>query len=76
MSNARIQLQHSDKARTDLHQALEESARYTLEEAEKNKKYQDIIIIENKELTVKVTLEMGVIYQRQEDVDRWRETCG
>jgi hypothetical protein len=34
----------SEVARSELHGHLEDSSRKTLEEAEKNKKYQDIII--------------------------------
>ena len=39
LQNARKQLESSDRARTELHLHLEESARRALEEAEKNKKY-------------------------------------
>ena len=55
LANARKQVQDGERARAELHFNLEEAARRALEEAEKNKKYQDIIINENKELNSKIT---------------------
>jgi hypothetical protein len=52
-----------------LHLNLEEAARRSLEEAEKNKKYQDIIINENKELNSKITQQAGIILGKQEEIE-------
>ena len=49
VKNARHMLAESEKARRELQTSLEEAARRASEEAEKNKKYQDIIIHENQE---------------------------
>jgi len=55
-----------------LHLNLEEAARRSLEEAEKNKKYQDIIISENKELNSKITQQAGIILGKQEEIENLR----
>ena len=52
-----------------MHLNLEEAARRSLEEAEKNKKYQDIIISENKELNSKITQQAGIILGKQEEIE-------
>ncbi len=52
-----------------MHLNLEEAARRSLEEAEKNKKYQDIIINENKELNSKITQQAGIILGKQEEIE-------
>ena len=55
-----------------MHLNLEEAARRSLEEAEKNKKYQDIIISENKELNSKITQQAGIILGKQEEIENLR----
>lgn len=70
--NARQLLAENERGRKQLHLHLEETARKIVEEAEKNKKYQDIIIGENKELGNKITEQMGVINQKQEEIERLR----
>ena len=72
LHNARKLLEDAERARSDLHLHLEEAARRALEEAEKNKRYQDIIIHENKELGNKITQQSGVINQKQEEIENLR----
>lgn len=43
-----------------------------MEEAEKNKKYQDIIINENKELGQKIVQKMQVIQEKHEEIQRMK----
>jgi hypothetical protein len=61
LRNIRMQLDSAEKARTELQGYLEDAAHRALEEAEKNKKYQNIIINENKELLNKNALQQGTI---------------
>lgn len=68
-------MQDAERARSELHQNLEEAASRTLEEAEKNKKYQDIIIHENKELNSKITQQAGIILGKQEEIENLRHTA-
>ena len=46
-----------------------------MEEAEKNKKYQDIIINENNELSNKISNQLRVIDEKQAEIERWRHLC-
>ena len=68
--HSRKLLEENERGRKQLHYALEEGARKQNEEAEKNKKYQDIIIHENKELGLKITHQMTVINSKQDEIER------
>jgi len=69
---ARQTLVVSEQSRTTLHFQLEESGRKTVEEAEKNKKFQEIIINENNQRSQKVNEQLQTIQERERDIENLR----
>ncbi|CDW87552.1 gas2 domain containing protein [Stylonychia lemnae] len=72
LAHSRAQTQNAEQARTILHQQLEEAARRALEEAEKNKKYQDILIRQNADLGDKLIQQQGIIQGKQSEIETQR----
>ena len=70
--NAREALEVSTQQRTELHVRLEESRRLMFEEAEKNKKFQEIVVAETGQKAHKLTEQLQLTQEAQREIEALR----
>ncbi len=65
----KVNAEHS-KAREELHRQLEEAARKAIEEADKNKRFQDIILKENEDKDERIRDHLKTIDVKNEQIEK------